>query len=198
MAASSAHAQTPAADPTSPPPADSAIKSTLLFFSGAAAGLVIHESGHVMFGAAFGANPRVRSLEGSIIPFFKIQHDSVSRRKEYVISSAGMWMQYANSEWILTARPRLRDERAPFLKGILACDLATATVDSAAAFARKGPIERDTRGMADSLGSDGVGEPVVGVLLLTPAVLDGYRYLRPESKWAAWASRTAKIASVAL
>jgi hypothetical protein len=197
LAAPTAQAQTTAA-PAPSPPSESAIKSTLKFFSGAAAGLVIHESGHVAFSAAFGAHPRVRSLEGSVLPFFKIQHDEVSRRKEFVISSAGMWMQHANAEWILTARPRLRGERAPFLKGILAFDLATSTVYSATAFVRKGPSERDTRGMAASMGRDGIGEPAIGVLLLTPAVLDGYRYLRPEAKWATWASRTAKIASVAL
>ena len=115
-----------------------------------------------------------------------------------MISSAGLWMQYADSEWILTAKPDIRHEHAPYLKGILAFDLATSTVYSIAAFGTFGPPERDTRGMAVSLGKDGWPEPVVGVLVLAPAALDGYRYFHPEAKWAKWGSRGAKILSVAL
>ena len=176
----------------------SRVKTTLIFLSGAASGLAVHESGHVLFGAAFGAHPRVRPLEDSAIPFFKIVHDPVSRRQEFVISSAGLWMQHAGSEWMLTARPHLRDEHAPFLKGMLAFDLATSTMYSVAAFARAGPPARDTHGMAASLGRTGVPEPAIGLMVLAPAVLDGYRYVRPEAKWAAWASRSVKIAAVIL
>jgi hypothetical protein len=103
-----------------------------------------------------------------------------------------------DSEWILTARPDLRHEHQPFLKGMLAFDLAASTVYSIAAFGQFGPLERDTRGMAVSLGKDGWPEPVVGVIVLAPAALDGYRYLHPDSQWAKWASRSAKIASVVL
>lgn len=188
LCAAPVHAQTPG----------SRVTRVLVFFTGAAAGLAVHESGHIMFGEAFGAHPRVRPLEGSAIPFFKIVHDPVSRRKEFAISSAGLWMQYADSEWMLTARPRLRDEHAPFLKGILAFDLATSTMYGIAAFARAGPSERDTRGIAVSLGRTGVPEPRVGLLVLAPAVLDGYRFLKPDSRWAAWASRSVKVASVIL
>jgi hypothetical protein len=194
LVAAPAHAQTAAQPLTT----GAVVKRTLVFLTGAASGLAVHESGHVAFAAAFGAHPRVRPLEGSVIPFFKIAHDPVSRRREFVISSAGMWMQYAGSEWMLTARPRLRDEHAPFLKGMLAFDLATSTVYSVAAFTRTGPSERDTRGMAVSLGKTGAPEPVMGLMVLAPAVLDGYRFLKPEARWATWASRGVKIASVIL
>jgi len=176
----------------------SIVTSTLLFLGGAAAGLGIHETGHVIFSATFDANPRVEPLHYGVIPFFKIEHDPVTRRQEFVISSAGFWMQYVDSEWILTARPDLRHEHQPFLKGMLAFDLAASTMYSIAAFGQFGPLERDTRGMAVSLGKDGWPEPVVGVIVLAPAALDGYRYLHPESRWAKWASRSAKIASVVL
>ena len=63
------------------------------------------------------------------------------------------------------------------------------------AFAKAGPSERDTRGMAASIGID---ERVVGALIITPAVLDAYRYFNPGSRWAAWTSRGAKIGSVLL
>src|SRR5262245_44628353 len=94
-AASEARAQSTTT--STPPKPESRIKSTLIFLSGAASGLAIHESGHVLFSAAFDAHPRLRSLEGSVIPFFKIQHDPVTRRKELAISSAGLWMQHLDS-----------------------------------------------------------------------------------------------------
>jgi len=188
----------PASAQTEPADRRSGPARTALFFTGAAAGLVIHESGHVMFGAAFGAHPTIAKLDYGPIPFFAIHHDQVTRRQEYVISSAGLWMQHAGSELILSARPHLKDEPAPFLKGILAFNLATSAVYSVSAFGRFGPPERDPRGIAVSLGHDGVPEPVVGALILAPAVLDGYRYLHPERRWPVWASRSIKIASVAL
>ena len=52
--------------------------------------------------------------------------------------------------------------------------------------------------MAASLGKNGIPEPVIGLIVLAPAALDGYRYLHPDAKWAKWASRGAKIAAVAL
>jgi hypothetical protein len=64
-----------------------------------------------------------------------------------------------------------------------------------AAFARTGPLERDTRGMADALGWK---EPWVGFLILVPAILDAVRYYHPEARWAAWGSRAAKIGGVVL
>src|SRR5207245_1216481 len=131
-------------------------------------------------------------------PLFAIVHDPVTRRREFVISSAGFWMQHTGSEWILNARPRLKDEDAPFLKGVLAFNIGTSLVYSAAAFGRFGPPERDTRGVASSLGKDGIPEPVVGLLVLGPAALDAYRYVRPDAAWAKWTSRGAKIAMVVL
>ena len=188
-----ARAQVPEA-----PASESRTRSVLLFLAGAGSGLVVHEAGHVIFGMAFDAHPRAKRLDYGFIPFFAIDHDPVTRRQEFVITSAGFWMQHATSEWVLTARPNLESERAPFLKGLLAFNVGASVVYSAAAFGRFGPPERDTRGMAAYLGDDGVPEPVVGVIVLAPALLDGYRYLNPRSRWAKWASRGAKVAGVAL
>ena len=171
---------------------------TLVFLAGAATGFGLHEAGHVLTSALFGAQPRVRGVEPHPVPFFAIVHDPVSRRQEFVISSSGFWVQHATSEWILSARPAIAHESAPFLKGMLAFNLGASTVYGIAAFARSGPPERDTRGIAVSLGRGGVPEPAVGLLVLGPAILDGYRYLRPESMWAKWTSRALKIAGVAL
>jgi hypothetical protein len=174
------------------------VEQTLRFFAGAATGLVAHETGHVMFGVAFDAHPNVIGIDYGPLPFFAIHHDPVSPREEFVISSAGFWIQHAGSEWILTAKPHLKDQRSPFLKGMLAFNLATSAVYSVAAFGGFGPPERDTRSMASSLGKDGVPEPVIGLLVLAPAALDGYRYLHPEQRWAVWASRSVKVALVVL
>ena len=141
----------------------------------------------MIFGAALDAHPRVARIDYGPIPFFAIHHDNVSRRKEFAISSAGFWMQHAGSEWILSARPHLKDERAPFVKGLLAFNLVTSAVYSASAAGRFGPPERDPRSMAVSLGRNGVPEPAIGALVLAPAVLDFYRYEHPEARWAAWA-----------
>lgn len=194
-----ARAQDPAphpalADPSGAPPRwKPSIRGTLLFFGGAATGLAAHESGHFIAGNFFSANPRIEPLHYGPIPFFKVEHDPVTRKREFVISSAGLWVQYVDSEWILTAKPHLRDEHAPFVKGILAFDVATSLVYSVAAFGEIGPPERDTRGIAVSLGKTGASEPALGALILAPAVFDSWRYLDPDAKWAKWASRGAKI-----
>jgi hypothetical protein len=193
-----AHAQTTATVQATPEPHKSIVESTVLFLAGGASGLAIHESGHVLLSATFDANPRVLPLNYGFIPFFRIDHTPVTRRQEFVISSAGFWMQYLDSEWMLTAKPDLRHEYQPSLKGILVFDLGASAVYSIAAFGKFGPVERDTHGMAVSLGHNGWPEPVVGAFVLAPAVLDGYRYFHPDSRWAKWASRSAKIASVAL
>jgi len=174
------------------------VRRTLIFLAGGATGLGVHELGHVVTSAAFGANPRVKGIDGSLVPFFAIVHDPVPRRKEFVISSSGFWMQHLGSELILSRAQDLRERSAPFAKGVLAFNLGTSVVYGAAAFTRRGPAERDTRGMAVSLGDDGVPEPVVGVLVLAPAVLDGYRYLRPNEAWARWLSRSLKVLGVVL
>jgi hypothetical protein len=49
--------------------------------------------------------------------------------------------------------------------------------------------------MADSVGVD---ERAIAAIVLAPALLDGYRYFRPDAAWARWASRAAKAGSVAL
>ena len=193
-----AAAQTPTADPPPPAPPSSTLRRSATFLLGAAAGLAVHETGHATTAAVLGANPRFGKTSGSAFSFFAIHHDPVTRRKEFVISSAGLWFQQTASEVILTTHPQLRGEDRPFMKGMIFFHLGTSAVYGVAAFARIGPAERDTRGMAVSLGKDGVPEPAIGVLVLAPAVFDAYRYWKPGSKWAPWAARAAKITGVLL
>ena len=166
------------------------------FLAGAALGLGAHEGGHLLFDGLFKAEPGIRKVSFHGLPFFAITHKSaLSPHREFVIDSAGFWVQEATNELILSRRPNLRRERAPLVKGVFAFNVATSIGYAGAAIARSGPFERDTRGMADSLRWK---EPYVGLLILVPAALDGWRFFHPGAKWAAWGSRAAKLGGVAL
>lgn len=104
-------------------------------------------------------------------------------------------MQHAGSEVLLSRRPNLRDEHAPLAKGLLAFNVLTSFMYAGAAFTRGGPAERDTNGMAQA---SKLAEPWIGVAILSPALFDGARYYRPQSRALRWASRSAKIAGALL
>jgi len=166
------------------------------FLGGALVGFGAHEMGHLLFDVVFDADPGIEKVSFKGLPFFAITHrGDVTPRQEYVISSAGFWVQHATSEWILSAEPDLRHTSGSFRKGVLAFNVGASAVYAAAAFARAGPAERDTRAMAASLGID---ERWVGAMILVPAVLDVVRYFKPDARWAAWSSRGAKIGLVLL
>jgi hypothetical protein len=159
-------------------------------------GLAAHEGGHLVFDVAFDARPRLARVEFGGIPFFAITHRAdLSPRREFAISSAGFWVQESWNEYVLTRRPDLRHSAAPLAKGALAFNVLTSIGYGVVGLAKAGPFERDTRGMADSLGVD---ERRIAAVVLLPALLDGYRYFRPEAAWAKWASRAAKAGTVML
>jgi hypothetical protein len=179
-----------------PAPEEHRALDTVKFLAGAALGLGLHEGGHLVFDVLFDAGPRIEGVRFGPFPFFAITHRAgLSARRELTISSAGFWMQDLSSEWILTRRPSPRVARAPVAKGMLAFNVLNSTGYALVAFARAGPFERDTRGMADT---SGVDERAIGALVLAPAVLDAIRYFKPEARWAKWASRAAKVGSVLL
>jgi hypothetical protein len=135
----------------------------------------------------------VKGVHLGPFPFFAIAHQAgLPPREEVTISSAGFWTQEATAEWLLTKRPGLRAESAPFVKGMLAFDVLTSIGYGIVGIAQGGPIERDTHGMTAS----GIPEPAIGALIMVPAVLDGYRYFRPDAAWAKWISRAAKVGTV--
>jgi hypothetical protein len=167
-----------------------------LFLAGAAIGLGAHEMGHLVFDAIFDAHPDIKGVSFHGVPFFAVTHDSgLSPRKEFVIDSAGFWVQQAGNEIMLTRDPQLRQNGSSLKKGLFAFNVLTSVGYSIAAFFRTGPYERDTRGMADALRWK---EPLVGALVLAPAVLDAVRYYRPGAKWATWSSRGVKVGMVLL
>ena len=165
------------------------------FLGGAVAGLAAHEGGHLLFDVVFDAKPGLERVKFGPLPFFAITHRPVHPRQEFTIASAGFWVHHATSELVLTTRPNLRAEHAPFAKGLLAWNVIASAAYSGVAFAHAGPAERDTRGMAAPLG---MHEGWVGAMLLAPAVLDTVRYVRPQAAWARWTSRAAKAGLVLL
>ena len=176
-------------------PVHAQTSSVMQFFAGAALGLGVHESGHLVFDVAFDSHPGVRKVSAGFIPFFAITHEPVTPIKEFTISSAGFWVQHAGNEFLLSRCPDLREEHAPVAKGLFAFNVLTSVMYAGAAFARSGPVERDTRGMAVAADID---EPWIGATILAPALLDGARYYRPHSRTLRWASRGAKIAGALL
>jgi hypothetical protein len=165
------------------------------FLAGAAVGLAAHEAGHLLLDTALGADVDLKKVSAGPIPFFAITHQPVTPGREFAISSAGFWVQHATNEFILSRRPHLRSERAPFVKGIVAFNVLTSIGYAVAAFAQAGPPERDTRGMAVSAR---IAEPALGATVLAPALLDGARYYRPDVVWLKWASRAAKVGGAVL
>lgn len=164
------------------------------FLAGGALALAAHESGHLLFDGLFNAHPYVKGVSFHGLPFFAITHNpGLPPKEEFTIDSAGFWVQEAGNELLLTRRPDLRHAHAPLADGVFAFNVLASVAYAGAALARTGPVERDTRGMAESLRWK---EPWVGVLILVPAILDGYRYFHPDARWAAWTSRGAKVGSV--
>jgi hypothetical protein len=165
------------------------------FLAGGAIAFAMHEAGHVVFDFAFDAAPGIKKVSFGPIPFFAITHPPMSRRREFIISSAGFWVQEATSEIVLARDARLRERHAPLVKGILAFNVIASAAYAGAAFATTGPPERDTRGMAVSAG---IREPWIGGVVLAPAVFDAARYYKPDSRWLRWASRISKVGGVLL
>ena len=165
------------------------------FLAGAATALAMHEAGHVTTDLMFGETPGVKKVSFAGIPFFAITHQTLSPAREFVVSSAGFWVQEASSEILLTRVPELRSKDAPFAKGLLTFNTLASIVYAGAAFSRVGPDERDTRGMAVTAR---LREPWIGGVVLAPAVLDAMRYYKPETRWLRWASRASKVAGVLL
>jgi len=192
----SAQASSAAETLQSPPSDEHPVADSVKFLAGAALGLAMHEGGHLLFDAIFDAGPTIKGVTFGPFPFLAITHrGDLSPRREFVISSAGFWMQDLSSEWLLTKQPSLRDLHAPVAKGVLAFNVLNSAGYAFVAFARAGPFERDTRGMA---ASSGVDERAIGALVLAPAVFDAIRYFKPEARWAKWASRATKVGSVLL
>jgi len=161
------------------------------FWAGVGLGFAVHESGHLAANISFRSDVYVKMVSGAGIPFFAIAHrNALSRRREFVVSSAGLWLQSALSEGILTQTPKLRTQRSALKKGVIAFHVFTSVLYGVVGLTQIGPAERDTRSIAMNARWN---ERWVGVAVLSPGVLDAYRYLRPSATWAKWVSRASKV-----
>ena len=76
------------------------LEAAAKLIGGAAVGLGLHESAHVVADVASGVAPGLKRVTFGPLPFFAITHDAVSPAREFVISSAGFWMQHAVNEYL--------------------------------------------------------------------------------------------------
>ena len=197
-----ARGQTPAARPSTakpnlvPPKPGMWAGNSTKFFTGAFAAFAGHESGHLVTNSALNTHLYTMPVHYGPIPFFTIQPGRpLTRHEHYITASAGFSAQHIINEWVLSTHPNLIRENEPTLKGLTSFNFWLSVGYAATAFAKSGPQERDTKGMADALGCN---ERWVGAMILVPTALDTYRYKHPESKWAPTASRLSKLAIILL
>jgi hypothetical protein len=178
------------------------------FAAGALTGFLAHEGGHLFANLVQGNVPAFQGIWGfGFIPFFTIapriyceddrceKHDGSEFRPgvpgKFVITSAGYNVQHLTNEILLSRDPYLRYRVAPFKKGLLAFNILLSVGYATAAITR---IENPQGDLSTSAHLIGIAPEVYASMLLIPALLDTYRYLRPGSKWTPWLSRAGKTA----
>jgi hypothetical protein len=173
---------------------------------------VVHEACHGVANLAMGNVPTLEPVRFlGFVPFFAVSpgiscsHGVCVRRngapfwpgpRGYAtIVSSGLICQEITDEIILTAQPRLRHEKAPFLKGMLLFNTAASVAYGIANLTGIEPAEGDLRAL------DGVSRVPHGVfaaLVLGTAALDVARYFLPEAQWLPWVSRGTKVVTIGL
>ncbi len=166
------------------------------FLLGAASGLVLHESGHLIMDYSLGAYPTLVPVKLGPFPFFAIQPRNIRTNQDrYAITVAGFAAQDLWSELTLGFCPRLRERHHPFLKGMMAFHIALSIGYAVTGFAGVGPPQSDVNNMSFALG---VPQWVVASLLMVPALTDLYRYFVPDSPFAPWVSMSSKLTAVGI
>jgi hypothetical protein len=193
--------------------APSSVSRTLgLGTLGFVTGFLAHEAGHVVTNLMLGNVPEFEGfLVWGFLPFFAIapQIDCVGGvctkrsgepfeagpRGKYAIVSAGYNVQHVTDEILLSRRPNLRYQDAPFHKGLLAFNIFLSGMYAVGSLTGIQDPHGDLAGMTRASGFHHVA---LSLLLLTPAGLDTYRYFVPDSRWAPWVSRGAKATFIGL
>jgi len=175
--------------------------------AGVATAFLAHEFGHVLMNLAYGNVPTFEGLRyGGVIPFFRISPGiycnasgcfyrdgrpfAGGRTGVYLITSAGFNVQHLVSELLLSFDPRLRYHRSPFQKGMLFFNLSLSVGYSLSTWFQVKPPVGDIEGMADA---SQLNPNWIALMVIIPAGLDLYRFFVPDSKWAPWVSRAAKV-----
>jgi hypothetical protein len=163
----------------------------LWFALGAGIGLALHEGAHLLVDVATDAKPEIMPVSLGPFPFFAIGPTNIqTQQQRYAIAMAGFVMQDLYSETILQLDPRLREHDRPLLKGMLALHTLLTTGYAITGFAGVGPLQSDVNTLARALA---IPPWAVGLLLISPALCDTYRYFVPGSRWAPWVSITGKL-----
>lgn len=161
---------------------------------GAGIGLALHEGAHLALDYALDTKPIVVPVSLGPFPFFAIQPTDIRNdQQRYSIAMAGFMMQDLYSEIILHADPRLREHHRPLLKGMLVMHVGLMLGYAITGFANIGPPQSDVNTMSRALHVPTWG---IGLMLITPAAVDTYRYFVPNSRWAPWVSLAGKLSMV--
>ena len=163
------------------------------FLAGGAVGLAAHESGHLLLHGVLRRRSGLRQGRVPRHPVLRDHPQRICRRARSSRSSAGFWVQQATNEWLLTPRPHLRDERAPFAKGVFAFNVLASV-----ALCRRGVRAHRTDRARHARHGDVVANrrAVDRRVSCSPASSIRWRYFHPDARWAVWASRAVKVGGV--
>ncbi len=182
-------------------------RSAAIFAGGAITALAAHESCHLITNLAMGNRPGFESVTFlGFIPYFAIvpsihcrdgactKHNGQpfwpGRPGLYTIVSAGIQCQQYEDEVILTRRPGLRMDNAPFRKGMLAFNTLLSIGYVLANWAGVEPTDGDIRGIHRDGGAPRL---LLSSMIFGIAAVDIARYYYPHARWLAWLNRVAKF-----
>ena len=197
-------AATPLLEPTPPPFTG---RSAAIFAGGAVTALATHETCHLVANLALGNRPSFQPVTFlGFIPYFAIvpsigckggdckehngEHFWAGRPGLYTIVSAGIQCQHYEDEVILTRRPGLRMDDAPFRKGMLALNTLLSIGYVLANWTGVEPTDGDIRGIHRDGGAPRL---LLGSMIFGIAAVDIARYFHPHARWLAWLNRVAKV-----
>jgi hypothetical protein len=197
----------PRAATAEPTPPRFTWRSTAISAGGAVTALAAHESCHIITNLALGNRPGFQSVTfAGFIPYFAItpsihcrgencfksngQSFAPGRPGLYTIVSAGIQCQQYEDEVILTRRPGLRMENAPFRKGMLAFNTLLSIGYVLTNWIGVEPTDGDIQGIHRDGGAPRL---LLSSMIFGIAAVDIARYYYPRARWLAWLNRAAKL-----
>lgn len=161
------------------------------FALGALTALIVHESSHLVLDGVLRAHPTFVPVRLGRVPFFAIQPNRIrSDRQLYAITMMGFLAEAITNDIVLSRRPHLSTQHAPFLEGMLGFNAGLDIGYAITGLANVGPPQSDVNSMARAAR---IPRWAVGLMLLVPTAFDIVRYAAPDAKWAPWVSRGARL-----
>ncbi len=187
-------------------------ESVALTATGFLTAFVVHEACHAVANLAMGNVPSIQPVRFvGVVPFFAISPDvrcsgstcvkrdgtpfGAGPRGYQAIVASGIVCQEVTDEIILSANPRIREERKPFLKGMLLFNTAASVAYGIANLAGIEPPEGDLHSF-EAVSS--LPHGVLAATVLATAALDVARYFLPDEPWLPWVSRGTKLVTIGL